>query len=194
MTETRTLVDIFRGVERLEKPDLLLEKRDGTWRPISSADFAARVRALHEALAILGVQPGGRVALLSENRPEWSVVDFACQTFGAVLVPIFPTMVSEQTEYLLKDSGATVAFVSTSAQAQKVLDARPRCRSLAHVFAFDPDGLAGVRPFAEILEEGRKAHAADAAASDRRADARRPDTSRRSSTRRARPASRRARC
>jgi long-chain acyl-CoA synthetase len=175
MAETRTLVDIFRGVERLDKPDLMLEKRDGAWRPISSGAFASRVKSLHAALAALGVEPGGRVALLSENRPEWSIVDFACQTYGATLVPIFPTMVSEQTEYLLKDSGATVAFASTSEQAKKVLDACPRCRALGHVFAFEDVALEGVRPFAEILEEGRKAHEADPSAFERRADARTPE-------------------
>jgi long-chain acyl-CoA synthetase len=175
MTDTRTLVDIFRGVERLGKPDLMLEKRDGSWRPISSDEFVRRVKAIHAGLATLDVPPGGRVALLSENRPEWSIIDFACQTYGATLVPIFPTMVTEQTEYLLKDSGATVAFASNAQQAQKVLDARPRCRSLAHLFAFDPVELDGVLPFADLLDAGKKALEADPAAFDRRADARTPD-------------------
>ncbi|HKC24151.1 MAG TPA: long-chain fatty acid--CoA ligase, partial [Thermoanaerobaculia bacterium] len=175
MAETRTLVDIFRGLERLEKPDLLLVKQGGAWRPISSAEFVARVKGLHAALATLGVEPGGRVALLSENRPEWSIVDFACQTYGAAMVPIFPTMVSEQTEYLLKDSGATVAFASTSEQAKKVLDARPSCRLLAHVFGFDAVGLPGVRSYDELLAAGKKAHDADPSAFDRRCDARTPE-------------------
>jgi long-chain acyl-CoA synthetase len=175
MTETRTLVDIFRGVERLDKPDLLLEKRDGAWRPISSSEFVARVKAVHEGLARLGVEPGGRVALLAENRPEWSIVDFACQTYGATLVPIFPTMVSEQTEYLLKDSGATVTFASNSVQVQKVLDAKPRCKGLQHVFAFDAVEQPGARPFSELLEIGKQAHAADPGAFDQRADVRMPD-------------------
>src|SRR5438105_2620920 len=137
MAETRTLVDIFRSVEKLGKPDLLLEKKGGAWRPISSSEFASRVRAVAAALGALGVPAGGRVALLSENRPEWSIVDFACQTYGAVLVPIFPTMMSEQAEYLLRDSGATVAFASTPVQAQKVLDAKKTCPDLAHVFLLD---------------------------------------------------------
>jgi len=174
MSDPRTLVDIFRNVEKLDKPDLLLFKRDGRWVPISSAEFAARVKAVSAALGLMGVEPGGRVALLSENRPEWSIVDFACQCYGAVLVPIFPTMMSEQVEYLLRDSGATAAFASTAAQAKKVLDARPNCPALAHLVVFDGGDEAGTRRFDEVLAEGAAAHQADPAAFDRRADARQP--------------------
>ena len=120
----QTLVDIFRNLSRFQKPDLLLVKKHGAWRPISTREFMDRVQAVSSALGGLGVKSGDRVALLSENRPEWAIVDFACQCFGAVLVPIFPTMVAEQTEYLLKDSGSVVAFCSTAEQAVKVLDAR----------------------------------------------------------------------
>ncbi|HEX7581374.1 MAG TPA: AMP-binding protein, partial [Thermoanaerobaculia bacterium] len=120
----RTLVDLFRSFESLNKPDLHLYKKGGTWRPISSKDFVDRVKWLSCGFETLGVKPGDRIALLSENRPEWSVIDFACQCFGAVLVPIFPTMVASQADYLLNDSGSLVAFASTQDQAQKVLDAK----------------------------------------------------------------------
>ena len=120
----RTLVDIFRNLEKNPKPDLLLVKKSGAWTPISTAQFMDSVKAVSCAFEGLGVKPGGRVALLSENRPEWAIVDFACQCYGAVLVPIFPTMVSDQVTYLLKDSGATVAFASNEDQARKVLAAR----------------------------------------------------------------------
>jgi len=115
----RTLVDIFRNLENIQKPDLLLVKKDGAWHPISTKEFMDRVRAVASALDGLGVKTGDRVALLSENRPEWSIVDFACQCYGAVLVPIFPTMVSEQAEYLLRDSGSVIAFCSNADQAKK---------------------------------------------------------------------------
>src|SRR5213075_3396123 len=106
-------------------PDLFLVKREGSCRPVSTAEFGEKVRAIAAALGTMGVEPGGRVALLSENRPEWAIVDFACHTFGATMVPIFPTMMGEQVEYLLKDSGSTVAFASNELQAKKLLDAKP---------------------------------------------------------------------
>jgi long-chain acyl-CoA synthetase len=171
----RTLVDIFRNLSSYQKPDLLLHKKDGAWRPTSTKEFTERVQALAAALEGLGVKTGDRVALLSENRPEWAITDFACQCYGAILVPIFPTMVSEQAEYLLRDSGSVVAFCSNAVQAQKVLDARSTCPMLKKVVLFDEAVVKGTEPFDDVLVEGRKAHAADPSAFDRRADARKPD-------------------
>jgi long-chain acyl-CoA synthetase len=175
----RTLVDIFRNLEKTPKPDLLLEKKSGAWTPVSTAQFMDTVKAVSSALEGLGVEPGGRVALLSENRPEWSIVDFACQCYGAVLVPIFPTMMADQVAYLLKDSGATVAFVSAGEQAKKVIGVRDASAEvkavLRHVVAFDASALAGVEPFTDFLEKGKAAYAADPAAFEKRADARKPD-------------------
>ena len=171
----RTLVDIFRNLENIQKPDLLLVKKDGAWHPVSTKEFMDRVRAVASALDGLGVKTGDRVALLSENRPEWSIVDFACQCYGAVLVPIFPTMVSEQAEYLLRDSGSVIAFCSNADQAKKVLDAKGSCPALRQVVLFDEVFLKGVRSFDEVLLDGRKAYAENPAAFEKRADARKPD-------------------
>jgi long-chain acyl-CoA synthetase len=175
----RTLVDLFRNLEKAPKPDLLLAKKSGTWTPISTAQFVDMVKAVSCALEGLGVRPGGRVALLSENRPEWAIVDFACQCYGAVLVPIFPTMVAEQVAYLLKDSGATVAFASGEEQTRKILSARDASAearaNLKHVVAFEATSLPGVASFPELLEKGRAVYASDPAAFEKRADARKPD-------------------
>ena len=174
----RTLVDIFRNLADTPKPDLLLSKQGGKWIPISTAEFMDRVKALSSALEGLGVKQGGRVALLSENRPEWSIVDFACQCYGAVLVPIFPTMVADQAAYLLKDSGATVAFASTPDQAGKILAAQqvsPEVKqTLKQVIVFEASSLPGTTPYASVVEKGRAAYAADPMAFEKRADARQP--------------------
>jgi long-chain acyl-CoA synthetase len=174
----RTLVDIFRNLADTPKPDLLLSKRGGKWIPISTTEFMDRVKALSSALEGLGVKPGGRVALLSENRPEWSIVDFACQCYGAVLVPIFPTMVADQAAYLLKDSGATVAFASTPDQAGKILAAQQASpdvkQTLKHVIVFDGVPPPGSTSYAGVVEKGRAVYAADPSAFEKRADARMP--------------------
>ncbi len=174
MTTPRTLVDVFRNLETLGKPDLLLHKKDGRWVPTSSASFAADVRAVAGALGTLGIEDGGAVVLLSENRPEWPTIDFACQCYGSVLVPIFPTMVADQAEYIVRDCGATVAFASTPEQAAKLVKAQPKCPKLKHVFVFDHAGGGG-KPYAKLLEEGRKANEARPEAFDERANARKPD-------------------
>jgi long-chain acyl-CoA synthetase len=171
----RTLVDIFRNLARFQKPDLLLVKKHGAWHPISTREFMDRVQAVSSALEGLGVKAGDRVTLLSENRPEWAIVDFACQCFGAVVVPIFPTMVADQAAYLLRDSGSVVAFCSTPEQAVKVLDARKDLPALKQVILFDETAMKGTRHFDEVLADGARSYAADPAAFDRRADARTPD-------------------
>ena len=76
------------------------------------------------ALRRWGVAKGDRVAILSENRPEWMIADFASLLLGAVTVPIYATLTAEQTAYILRDSGARVVFVSSEAQLQKVLSIR----------------------------------------------------------------------
>ncbi len=175
----RTLVDIFRNLEKTPKPDLLLAKKSGVWTPMSTAQFMDTVKAVSCALEGIGVKQGGRVALLSENRPEWAIVDFACQCYGAVLVPIFPTMISDQVSYLLRDSGATVAFVSGEDQVKKILAARDASAevkgALKHVVGFETSSLSGVESFTDFLEKGKAAYAADPAAFEKRADARTPD-------------------
>ena len=171
----RTLVDLFRNLEGLNQPDLHLYKKGGAWLPISSRDFVDRVKWLSCGLETLGVKPGDRIALLCENRPEWSVIDFACQCYGAPLVPIFPTMVASQADYLLNDSGAVVAFASTQDQAQKVLDARSNCPGLLHVVVIDEVPFGGILSYEKVLQDGRAAYEKDPAAFDRRADSRTPD-------------------
>lgn len=173
MTTPRTLVDVFRNLGTMAKPDLLLHKRDGRWVPISTVEFTERVKAVASALGTLGVPDGGTVVLLSENRPEWPTIDFACQCYGAVLVPVFPTMVADQVEFIVRDCGATVAFASTPDQAAKLLKAQASCPKLKHVYVFDSAG--GGKPFGALVEEGRKAHAASPAVFDERAGRRKPD-------------------
>jgi len=174
----RTLVDIFRNLADTPKRDLLLSRQGGKWIPVSTAEFMDRVKVLSSALEGLDVKAGGKVALLSENRPEWAIVDFACQCYGAVLVPIFPTMIADQVAYLLKDSGATVAFASTPDQAGKILAAQQASsevkHALKHVIVFDASSLPGTTSYARVVESGRAAYAADPSAFEKRADARQP--------------------
>src|SRR4051812_42474276 len=81
---------------RHAKPDAINHKREGVWRHIAGADFARRVRHVALGLQALGARRGDRVALLSENRPEWSLTDLAILSLGAVNVPIYTTQAVEQ--------------------------------------------------------------------------------------------------
>src|SRR6204780_5392563 len=98
----------------------MLYRDAGKWLPISSSEFRRDVAATVGALRQWGLRKGDRVAILSENRPEWSTADFAILLLGAVTVPVYATLTPEQTAYTLRDSGATAIFVSTEAQLRKV--------------------------------------------------------------------------
>jgi long-chain acyl-CoA synthetase len=110
---TATLPELCLGaLRRHGKRDAVNQKREGEWQHIPAETVAERVRAMALGLASLGVGKGDRVALLSENRPEWSMADLAILSLGAVNVPIYTTQAVAQVRYILEDSGARVMFVS----------------------------------------------------------------------------------
>jgi long-chain acyl-CoA synthetase len=136
----------------------LRAKRGGRWTPISYRELADRVQDLSLGLRELGVRRGDRVAILSENRPEWAITDYACLAARAADVPIYPTLPAGQAEYILRDSGAVAVVVSTAAQLEKVRSVRERLPSLAHVIGLDPDTAGpGVLSFDTVLARGRAA-------------------------------------
>ncbi len=115
-----TLNDIFFAATERNLDRVMLYRDAGNWRAISSSDFRRNVAGTAHALRQWGVKKGDRVAILSENRPEWSTADFAVLLLGAVTVPVYSTLTPEQTAYTLRDSGASVVFVSTEHQLRKV--------------------------------------------------------------------------
>jgi long-chain acyl-CoA synthetase len=115
-----TLNDIFFAAAERNLDRVMLHREEGKWLPISSADFRRNVAGTARALQDWGIQKGDRVAILSENRPEWPTADFATLLLGAVTVPIYSTLTPEQTAFTLRNSGAIVIFVSSGQQLRKV--------------------------------------------------------------------------
>ena len=118
--ETRTLVDIFFASVGHDVQRHVMFKRGSDWQIISSRQLYGYVVKLARTLREWGIQKGDRVAILSENRPEWMITDFACVSSGIIDVPIYATLTEEQTLYLLQNSRARVVFVSTVEQLRKV--------------------------------------------------------------------------
>jgi long-chain acyl-CoA synthetase len=117
----QTLNDVFFAVIEHGATQVMLHREADRWVSISSQELRRRVVALARSLHSLGFLRGDRIAILSENRPEWAVVDFACLLLGAVVVPIYTTLTAEQTAYILRDSEAKAIFVSNEKQMQKIL-------------------------------------------------------------------------
>ncbi|MFB3916521.1 MAG: long-chain fatty acid--CoA ligase [Terriglobales bacterium] len=116
----RTINEVFYAVVERNLDHAILFKRKIKWIPISSQELYRDVVGTARTLESWGVSKGERIGILSENRPEWAVADFATMLLGAVTVPVYPTLTAEQTLYLLKDSGARVLFVSTHDHLRKV--------------------------------------------------------------------------
>jgi long-chain acyl-CoA synthetase len=128
---------------------------DGVWRHVSSAEALRRVRALRYGLQSLGVKPGDRVALLSENRMEWALTDLGIQCAGAISVPVYPTLLPEAIATILADCAPVAVFVSTSDQAAKLHQIRGGLDSVRDVIAFDKTELPDIMGFERLLEIGQ---------------------------------------
>jgi long-chain acyl-CoA synthetase len=122
----QTLNDILFAVSTSRRDRVMLQRRALGWLPISSTEIYRSVVGVARALESWGVHKGDRVAILSENRPEWTIADFAALALGAVTVPIYSTQTPEQTAFVLRDSGARVIVVSTKHQLEKVLTIQPQ--------------------------------------------------------------------
>ena len=167
----------FNAVQKYDKPDALQMKVGGAYQPISHRDLAERVRRAAMGLQALGIKRGDRVAILSENRPEWAIADYACLTAGLTDVAIYPNIPPDQVSYILRDSGSSAIFVSTAAQADKVRHVRRDCPSLRTIIGFSATKADGADlTMAELEEKGAASETKESIAAYRtQADAVRPD-------------------
>ncbi len=158
MTPPRTLNELFfSAMDRWrDRPAVMRVKRGGNWEALSCADLLEQVRHLSLGLGTLGVRQGDRVAILSENRPEWAIADYACLAARCPDVPVYPTLPASQVQYILKDAGAVAIFVSSAAQRAKIDEIRAELPALQHVIAMDADAAGhGALAFADVQEAGR---------------------------------------
>jgi long-chain acyl-CoA synthetase len=158
-----TVCQIFyRSVDGYRKAEHLKYKTAEGWKGISSDQFRTAVEETSMGLRALGVGKGDRVAILSENRPEWAFADLGTLCAGATDVSVYSTLTPQQVAYILRDSGAKVAFVSTPVMALKVDEVRPQVPDLEHVVRFEPDPVPGTVTLDEVRASGRAALAGDA--------------------------------
>jgi len=143
-----TLNDIlFAAVERnLDR--IMLYREAGKWLPVSTREFARNVARTAHALHAWGIRAGDRIAILSENRPEWPTADIACLLLGAVTVPLYTTLTAEQTAFVLNDSRSRTIFLSSDQQLHKVLSILHKTQ-IERIVVMDPLEFNGdLAPFA----------------------------------------------
>ena len=135
MTLTAMLENIIQQYG--DKPALAYKPKGGTYQDISYATLGESVAAFSNGLIAHGIQKGDRVAILSENRPEWAIADFGILKAGAITVPMFSTLTSAQVGYILRHSGAKIICVSTEKQLEKVTAIRSEVPELTQIILFD---------------------------------------------------------
>ena len=152
-----TLVELFLGaVDRYKLPNAQLVRGPEGWRPISHAALLDDVRALAAGLDALGIKRGDRAGLLSENRPEWALVDYALLCMGALTVPLYATLPAVQLAYILRDSGTKAVFVSNMDQLAKIEEVAADLPELQHIIVFDgKPQSAKTRTLADVMAAGR---------------------------------------
>ena len=116
-------------------------REHGTWVEVTAKEFGDEVRAVAKGLVAAGVRPGDRVALMSKTRYEWTLVDFAAWTAGAVVVPIYETSSAEQVAWILSDSSASAIVLETPAHQATLEEVRDRLPGLEHVWQLDAGGI-----------------------------------------------------
>jgi long-chain acyl-CoA synthetase len=134
----------LEAITRHNKPNTVSEKRGGEWVRVSSDEFVRRVRHIALGLADLGIQPGDRVGLISENRPEWSIADLAVLSAGAVVVPLYTTQAPDQIRFILEDSGARALLISGGRILKHAREGFDGMDNLKDIVIFDPKSVAGV--------------------------------------------------
>ncbi len=159
--DVKTIADLpFHIMGRFPKPLTIGRCRGDEILELSSKDVFERIRDLSLGFRALGVASGDRVAIISESRPEWLLADLAILTAGAVTVPIYPTLSASQARYILQDSGARLAVVSTCLQVEKVQEVRHLVPTLEMVVTMDPAAAAGAPASVLALEQvERRGHA-----------------------------------
>ncbi len=126
-----------------EQPRAVIMRRPGpagSWEDVTTSQFAGEVVAAAKGLIAAGIRPGDRVALMSHTRYEWTLIDYAIWTAGAVTVPVYETSSAEQAEWILNDSGARACFVETAAYEQAIGSLRDQVPDLEHVWRIEAGG------------------------------------------------------
>ena len=149
---------------------MLMVKRNGAFRAVSWREMEQRARSLATALIGMGVRPGDRIGILSENRREWIEADFAIMSIGAITVALHAALTSHQVRDQFKDAEPVVVFASHPEQLDKLVEVRGDLPCVTTIVAFDPSASAhsSVMPYAELLKSGKFRSDLDDGGPDRR--------------------------
>ncbi|GHE47547.1 AMP-dependent synthetase/ligase [Sphingobacterium griseoflavum] len=151
------LIRLFDIIDRYQsqyaQDTMVAGKHDGAWVKYSTDRFVTAVDNLSKALVNKGMQKGDKVALMSGNRPEWNIVDFACNQLGVAIVPLYPTLSAQDLSYIVQDAGAKLVFVSNADLTKKVDQAIDDHQLEIDIYTFDK--VAGKASYESLIDQGK---------------------------------------
>jgi long-chain acyl-CoA synthetase len=147
------LFDILqKQKEEFPLADALAGKENGEWRKYSTEEFNSKAELVSYGLLSLGLKKGDKVAIISNNRPEWNILDIGALQIGVVDVPIYPTLSESEFKFILNDCEAKLIFVSDENLFKKISSIKNEVPSLKEIYTFDK--VAGARHWSEVLSAG----------------------------------------
>ncbi|HVL96144.1 MAG TPA: AMP-dependent synthetase/ligase [Solirubrobacteraceae bacterium] len=157
-TQSNTIADLFGiAAEKFADHPAVRFKRDGAWYDVSYREMGSIVSEIARGLIDLGIEPGDRVSLLAQTRPEWSYADFAITSAAGVVVPIYPTNSPEECEWVAGNSESRAIICEDAGQVQKIVEVRERLPHLEHIVVIDPEGAeGGAISLEDLRERGRR--------------------------------------
>ena len=136
------------------KEDVLCGKENKQWKKYSSSDLINYSNNVSHGLLALGITDKDKVAIISNNRPEWNFCDYGCQQANIVTVPIFPTISNHDLQFILNHAEVSTVFISDKAILAKLTVIEKDIPNLKHVISFNP--IDGIMSFTEFIELGKR--------------------------------------
>lgn len=157
VTRVFDILELYKSITL--KEDLLCAKENKVWKKYSSKDFIDYTNAVSYGLLALGLKENDKVAIISNNRPEWNFCDFGCQQTNIITVPIYPTISNHDLKYILTHSETSAAFISDKAIYSKILAIKSELPNLKHIVSFNP--IEGVLSFNDFITLGNENQVTD---------------------------------
>jgi long-chain acyl-CoA synthetase len=156
----KTMNDVFRNRVKKYGDRLCVEKKmGGIWHSATWNEYYDRSRAFGLGLVSLGLRKGNAVSILSENRLEWLYADMGSLGIGVCVIPVYPTLPSEDIEYIVNNSESKVIVAENKTQLKKILEIADNCPSLEKIIVMEENDAVAhpkVMSFKDLLELGRK--------------------------------------
>ena len=135
--DVKRLFDLpYYQMEKFPQDEAFCDKVDGEWRKTSTAEYIEKANAISRGLIKKGIEPGDKIAMISNNRSEWNICDIGIQQVGAIGVPVYPTISAEDYDYIFNDAGVKLCIVSDEELYHKVNSIIDNVSTLNEVYVF----------------------------------------------------------